>query len=207
LAASDIFFLPSKMEGISLAIYEAMSMGVVPVGADVGGQRELVTPDCGVLVERGSHRDEVMAYSGVLESLLRSPERSRSLGKAARDRVSTHFRLDQMGERMDHLLKLAQRSHRPPSTLMAGTGLATEHAVLAVECERISQAADPLWKYQKVESALWRISRLTSPLVTQVRRLAWYLGPLARPVRKVKDAIWIVGHRLKARMLEPEEHE
>ncbi|MCS7291970.1 MAG: glycosyltransferase [Gloeomargarita sp. SKYBB_i_bin120] len=49
LAISDIFFLPSLQEGISLAIYEAMAMGVTPVGADVGGQRELVTADCGIL--------------------------------------------------------------------------------------------------------------------------------------------------------------
>jgi glycosyltransferase involved in cell wall biosynthesis len=207
LAASDIFFLPSRMEGISLAIYEAMSMGIVPVSAEVGGQSELVTPDCGVLVRRGSHQDEVDAYSDVLESLIRSPERRESLGKAARDRVCTQFRLEQMGDRMDHLLELAQHSHRPPSTLMADTGLATEHAVLAIECERISQVAGPLWKYQKVQSALWRISQITSPLVTQARRLAWHLRPLASPVRKAKDVIWILGHRLKVRMRESEEYE
>ena len=53
LAAADIFFLPSRWEGIALAIYEAMSMGVAVVGAIVGGQAELVTPECGVLIPRG----------------------------------------------------------------------------------------------------------------------------------------------------------
>jgi glycosyltransferase involved in cell wall biosynthesis len=207
LAASDIFFLPSKMEGISLAIYEAMSMGVVPVSADVGGQRELVTPDCGVLVERGAHQDEVDAYSDVLEHLIRSPERRKSLGNAARDRVCNHFKLEQMGERLDHLLELASRSRRSPPTITAGTDMASEHAVLAVEYERMSQAASPLWKYHKAESALWQISRLTSPVVTQTSRLAWHLRPLARPVRRVKDAIWILGHKVKVRILEPVEHE
>lgn len=33
VSASDIFFLPSKVEGISLAIYEAMSMGRTAVSA------------------------------------------------------------------------------------------------------------------------------------------------------------------------------
>jgi glycosyltransferase involved in cell wall biosynthesis len=207
LAASDIFFLPSKMEGISLAIYEAMSMGVVPVGADVGGQRELVTPDCGVLVKRGSHQDEIAAYSDILENLITSPERRTSMGNAARDRVCTQFKLEQMGERMHQLLELAQHSHRSRSTIVTGTGLATEHAVLAIECERMSRVAAPLWKYHKVESALWRLSRLMAPVANQARRLAWYLRPLARPVRKVKDVIWILGHKLKVRILNTEEHQ
>ena len=36
-----------------------MAMEVVPVGADVGGQRELVTPECGVLVKRGSNEERI----------------------------------------------------------------------------------------------------------------------------------------------------
>ena len=40
-AIADIFFLPSKQEGLALAIYEAMAMYTVPVSANVGGQAEL----------------------------------------------------------------------------------------------------------------------------------------------------------------------
>ena len=54
LAAADIFFLPSEWEGIALSVYEAMACGVPVVGADVSGQVELVTPECGVLIGRGS---------------------------------------------------------------------------------------------------------------------------------------------------------
>ena len=50
MSASDLLLLPSRTEGIALVLFEAMSMGVVPVATDVGGQRELVTPDCGVLL-------------------------------------------------------------------------------------------------------------------------------------------------------------
>src|SRR5207248_11280610 len=38
LAAADVFFLPSRWEGIALAIYEAMSSSLPVVAADVGGQ-------------------------------------------------------------------------------------------------------------------------------------------------------------------------
>ncbi len=53
MAAADILFLPSAWEGIAQSIYEAMAAGLVVVGADVGGQRELVTPDCGYLLSPG----------------------------------------------------------------------------------------------------------------------------------------------------------
>lgn len=201
LAASDIFFLPSKMEGISLAIYEAMAMGVVPVGADVGGQRELVTPECGVLVERSSHEREVKAYSDVLATLIESSERRKALGEAARDRVSTYFKLEQMGERMDQLLKKAQEAHHSRSTIATSSGLGMEHAVQTVEYERLTRAARPFWKYRKVESAIWRVSRLISPIAVLARWLGWRLRPLLRSLRRVKDAIWIIGHRVKVRLL------
>jgi glycosyltransferase involved in cell wall biosynthesis len=201
LAASDIFFLPSKMEGISLAIYEAMAMGVVPVGADVGGQRELVTPECGVLVERSSHEREVKAYSDVLATLIESSERRKALGEAARDRVSTCFKLEQMGERMDQLLKQAQEAHHARSTVATSPGLGMEHAVQTVEYERLSRAARPFWKYRMVESGIWRVSRLISPIAVRARWLGWRLRPLFRPLRRVKDAIWIIGHRVKVRLL------
>lgn len=201
LAASDIFFLPSKMEGISLAIFEAMAMGVVPVGADVGGQRELVTPECGVLVARSSHEEEVKVYADVLGTLIKSPEQRKALGIAARERVSTNFRLERMGERMVQLLKQAQEAHRARSTVAVNPGLGMEHAVQSVEYERLSRAAQPFWKYNAIESAIWRLSRFTSPVVVQGRWLVWRLRPLLRPLRRAKDAIWIIGHRIKVRLL------
>ena len=54
---------PFDEEGISLAFYEALAAGVPAVGADVGGQRELVTPECGILVRRGDEATEVRRYA------------------------------------------------------------------------------------------------------------------------------------------------
>lgn len=103
LAISDIFFLPSKHEGIALSIYEAMSMGVVPVSADVGGQRELVTSESGVLIPRGP--DEAERYADALASLLNDAELRRRMAGAARKRVVESFRLEQMGDAMAALLR------------------------------------------------------------------------------------------------------
>ena len=110
LALSDIFFLPSRHEGIALAIYEAMAMEVVPVSADVGGQAELVTPDCGVLIARGG--DQATRYADALERLLKDPGLRTAMAAAARSRVAKAFRLEQMGDDMAAVLQ--GRRDQPP---------------------------------------------------------------------------------------------
>jgi glycosyltransferase involved in cell wall biosynthesis len=102
LAAADLFVLPSRIEGIALVLYEALAMGLPVVAADVGGQRELVTPECGILVPRGPH--EADAYTAALAALLADAPRRTAMGAAGRARIESHFRLDQMGDRMAELL-------------------------------------------------------------------------------------------------------
>lgn len=90
-AASDALVLPTQDEGISLALFEAMSMGLPVIAADVGGQRELVTDDVGVLVTPSNiERD---AYVSAFADLIQDPERRRRQGAAARHRIREHFEL------------------------------------------------------------------------------------------------------------------
>ena len=109
LCAADLLCLPSKWEGIALVIQEAMARGVAVVAAAVGGQRELVTPDCGVLVPPGPAEDLVTAYAAALRPLIEQPERRLALGACARARVREQFGLEQMGARMDALLRTTAR--------------------------------------------------------------------------------------------------
>jgi glycosyltransferase involved in cell wall biosynthesis len=133
LALSDVLFLPSEGEGISLAIYEAMALEVVPVGAAVGGQPELVTPECGVLVQPGPH--SYQAYTEALLRLLQEPDLTRRMGCAARKRVIAHFGLDTMGMRMHELLIEAQALHqtrpRPRITAAAANAAARDSIIAA----------------------------------------------------------------------------
>lgn len=90
-AASDALVLPTQDEGISLALFEAMSMGLPVVAADVGGQRELVTDEVGVLVaQSNTERD---SYVSAFADLIQDPERRRRQGAAARRRIREHFEL------------------------------------------------------------------------------------------------------------------
>lgn len=112
MAAGDILFLPSENEGISLTIYEGMACGLAMVGADVGGQRELVIPECGVLLPRQEEDEEARAYAAALGELIRDPRKRAQMGRAARERILAHFRLDQMGEHMQTLIVRAGQLRR-----------------------------------------------------------------------------------------------
>lgn len=49
-AMADIFLLPSSNEGIALVLYEAMAAGMLVMATDVGGQKELIRTNTGILL-------------------------------------------------------------------------------------------------------------------------------------------------------------
>jgi glycosyltransferase involved in cell wall biosynthesis len=171
MAAADIFLLPSYWEGIALTLFEAMAMEVVPVSADVGGQRELVTAGCGFLVQRGDN--ELQEYTSVLEHLIGSPQLRTPMGAAGRQRILEHFTIDRMGDRMVELLETARNlaTTRPRPEPSKGAGL--QSAVLsAMEAPSTSgmrqsrfwrlghRAADTLPGWIAYQAVLWLASKL-----------------------------------------------
>jgi glycosyltransferase involved in cell wall biosynthesis len=108
MTAADVFFLPSRWEGISLAAYEAMSCGLPVVTADVGGQCELVTPECGILITPSDEKTETSWYVEALTSLLIDRNKRSEMGSCARSRVIGNFPIAEMGSRMITLLELAR---------------------------------------------------------------------------------------------------
>ncbi len=155
MAASDIFLLPSMWEGIALSIYEAMSAGLAVLGANVGGQRELVTPETGVLLERPVGPDgnpdpaaEADRYALALLDLLTDGRKRAALGAAARHRIETHFELANMGGRMLELFAHARELQSASPRLVFPTSLANEAAVQAIESHRLVNLTDYLWGVQ-----------------------------------------------------------
>jgi glycosyltransferase involved in cell wall biosynthesis len=151
MAAADIFFLPSLWEGIAMSIYEAMATGLCVVGADVGGQAELVTPDTGVLLPFPT-RDaelEAVAYSDTISILFDQPERMRSLGAAARLRIARHFELASMGERMLGYFERAHRLRRERPRPLIPEAFARELALQGVEMMRVQGLNEELWPFRQ----------------------------------------------------------
>jgi glycosyltransferase involved in cell wall biosynthesis len=108
LAISDVYFMPSEDEGIALTLFEAMSMRVPPVAANVGGQAELVSPDCGILIDPG--QSQAGQYADALQRLLTDRDLRSSMGSRSRERIRNHFTLDEMGNRMAKLFECAARN-------------------------------------------------------------------------------------------------
>ncbi|MGE0683167.1 MAG: glycosyltransferase [Candidatus Binatia bacterium] len=146
MAASDIFFLPSRWEGIALSIYEAMACGLPIVGADVGGQRELVPADCGILLARSDEATESKQYAEILAELLCNPQRRQEMGRAGRIRVRTHFRLEQMGERIIALLQEAMQLSKTCPRPIPSPGLGRVCAAQGIEYMRLAEVTDGLWR-------------------------------------------------------------
>lgn len=133
-SASDIFLLPSEYEGISLATYEAMSMELPVVAADVGGQKELVTPETGFLIAKGnSDAVEVQEYVNVLVPLIQDPSLRRQVGVLARQRVGELFPLTAMANQMEKIFNEAIKARQIQPKLVINTQIETETLLLALE--------------------------------------------------------------------------
>ncbi|MEP7187836.1 MAG: glycosyltransferase family 4 protein, partial [Roseiflexaceae bacterium] len=131
LLASDVLLLPSAYEGIALILFEALALGVVPLAADVGGQSELVTPECGILIASGT--GEVQAYVAALARLLNDRSLREKMSASGQARVREHFHPQHMIDRMHALLDQATNSVEtvPRRPINAGVGHAV--ATLAIE--------------------------------------------------------------------------
>jgi glycosyltransferase involved in cell wall biosynthesis len=85
---------PSRWEGCSYALLEAMACGKAVVASHRGGNAEVVG-EAGVLLP--VHSAQIWAQT--LIGLLQDPEKSDELGAAARERIASHFRLETMVEK------------------------------------------------------------------------------------------------------------
>lgn len=89
LRASDVYVLPSRVEGLSLALLEAMACGCPCIATDVGSDGEALR-GAGLVIDPENTPAQLRL---ALETLLTYPEFRRSLGVLARQRVVERFSL------------------------------------------------------------------------------------------------------------------
>ena len=93
LAASDIFILPSRLEGMSNAIVEAMAAGLPVIARAVGGNREVVVDgETGILTPPADND----ALGRAIVELAVNTARRQTMGRASMQRVDKEFSLAAM---------------------------------------------------------------------------------------------------------------
>ncbi len=91
LADADLLVLPSRHEGLPMAILEAMAAGVAVLATDVGDVREAVADgETGLLAPPC----DPQALAGALRRLIASPELRERFGRAGRTRYEERFAID-----------------------------------------------------------------------------------------------------------------
>jgi glycosyltransferase involved in cell wall biosynthesis len=121
LTNAMIFVLPSDMEGLSLALLDAMGAGLCVLTSDVPENREAVegagfTFKCGNLADLKDR----------LEFLMTNPTARESAGRAARRRVQEQYDWDNIARQIERVyfevldLRLPEKVSKKPSTSEIG---------------------------------------------------------------------------------------
>jgi glycosyltransferase involved in cell wall biosynthesis len=109
LDAADVFVLPSRAEGLSYALLEAMATGVPVVATSVGGNREVVaSPDLGVLVPS----EDAPALAAALAEVIDNRELASRLGRSGREHVRSSYSVQTMLDAYERLYcSIERRRH------------------------------------------------------------------------------------------------
>ncbi len=105
LENADIFILPSKWEGVSLALLEAMAMGLAVIATNTGGTGEVIQNEQnGILVEANNPAE----IANTVERLYNHPEYCQFLGYNARrfiiENHSIEFSVQKIEELYQYML-------------------------------------------------------------------------------------------------------
>jgi glycosyltransferase involved in cell wall biosynthesis len=93
LSTADIFVLPSRSEGFSNAIVEAMAASLPVVATDVGGNTEAVTDGLSGLIVPS---EDPAALAAAISRLLADPSKAQEMGAAGKKLASEKFTTDAM---------------------------------------------------------------------------------------------------------------
>ena len=101
LRAADIFVLPSSIEGLSLAMLEAMATGTAVIATDVGADAEALR-GAGVVIDLEALEEQLPL---ALRMLIEYPEFRRDLALRARRRAVEDYSLETNIDRVVHLYR------------------------------------------------------------------------------------------------------
>lgn len=108
LSALDIFVLPSRWEGMPLAILEAMASGLAVVVSDIPGNHDLVEHEVDGLLFESEDAD---GLAGQLLRLVVEGDFRNTLALAARTKVVEHYQLESRNQKVFELYENLMRKN------------------------------------------------------------------------------------------------
>jgi glycosyltransferase involved in cell wall biosynthesis len=109
LQGMDIFLMPSRFEGMALALLEAMGAGLCCCVSDVDGLREAIQHGLnGYLCAPGN----VSRWREQIEAVVVNPALRVEVGRRARDFAHQHFSIDSMASSTIGIYHDVMRSHQ-----------------------------------------------------------------------------------------------
>jgi glycosyltransferase involved in cell wall biosynthesis len=99
LSGMDLFVLCSKQEGYSISLLEACASGLALIATDVGGNKEIVTKDNGVLVQS----DNVQALSKGISQIILDKQGMQKMGENSRKWVVNNGSVEVMANKYEEL--------------------------------------------------------------------------------------------------------
>ncbi len=123
LTNAMVFVLPSDLEGLSLALLDAMGAGLCVLTSDVPENREAVD-GAGFTFERGNAAD----LADRLRFLIANPAVRKAVGRAAKKRVEQEYQWQKVAEGIERVYfkllgrELAEAPARKPSARAAAAG-------------------------------------------------------------------------------------
>jgi glycosyltransferase involved in cell wall biosynthesis len=116
LREADLFILPSREEGMSIALLEAMALGIPLVASSIAGNRRLVSD---FKHGRLAPADDPKALAGVIVDQWDNFDRAFHMSRAARSRVEQEFSIQAVARKhlalFEDILKNQRQHERRPS--------------------------------------------------------------------------------------------
>ena len=100
LRGTDVFILPSLVEGLSLSLLEAMSCGVACIATDVGADGEVIENGAGIVLDSNKVTSQLCT---LLPLFVDHPEMAKIIGIKARQRVLDRYTLVKNIDRLEVL--------------------------------------------------------------------------------------------------------
>lgn len=176
LSIGDIIFLPSRQEGIPLVFFEGMAMQLVPVGANLGGTEELVSSDCGILIDRSSlsSEEEVAVYVAALEKLILNKDLLLRMKRNCLDKIERRFSKTSMREALLEIIKFVETTPKSKPTPDDYYQILQQ---VSIDYFQLQSEANEIWSAK--ETLRNELMRITQESQEVAQKNFWMMPPVS----------------------------